>query len=129
MVKGYLIADFNRYGALCLSDSSRALLRGETSFYYREVSAETSPRKAKPKASNSVSEADRALWDALRECRKQLATEHNVAPYMIFHDATLMQMMEERPQSSHALSFIHGVGESKLEKYGDTFLAIIRDFD
>jgi len=48
---------------------------------------------------------------------------------MIFHDATLMQMMEERPQDTNAMSFIHGVGANKLEKYGDAFLEVIEQFN
>ena len=125
MVQGYLIADFNRFGALTLTGKSRELLRSEVRFNYRETTAEPAERKTKRPSNSNVSEEDRELWEALRECRKQLATEHNVAPYMIFHDATLMQMMEERPQSLHALSFVHGVGASKLDKYGGEFLEVI----
>lgn len=128
LVQGYLSNDFERYGALTLTENSRALLRGEKTFHYREQLAEPQERK-KAASRNGVSEADRALWEALRECRKRLATEHDLAPYMIFHDATLMQMMEERPQDTNALSFIHGVGVSKLEKYGEAFLEVIEQFN
>lgn len=128
LVQGYLTNDFERFGALTLTEHSRALLRSEKTFHYREQLAEPQERK-KASSRNGVSEADRALWEALRECRKQLANEHDLAPYMIFHDATLMQMMEERPQNTHALSFIHGVGTSKLEKYGDAFLEVIEQFN
>jgi ATP-dependent DNA helicase RecQ len=67
------------------------------------------------------------LWDALRECRKDLANKHDVPPYVIFHDATLMQMMEYRPANSDALLGINGVGPSKLDRYGEAFLEVIRD--
>lgn len=128
LVQGYLSNDFERFGALTLTENSRELLRGEKTFHYREQLAEPLERK-KTTARNGVSESDRALWEALRECRKRLADEHDLAPYMIFHDATLMQMMEERPQDTNALSFIHGVGVSKLEKYGDAFLEVILKYN
>jgi ATP-dependent DNA helicase RecQ len=63
----------------------------------------------------------------LRECRKRLASEHNVPPYVIFHDATLMQMMEFRPNSANALLGLNGVGQAKLDRYGEDFLAVIRE--
>lgn len=124
LVQGYLTHDFDRFGALTLTENSRALLRSEKDFHYREQLAEPAQRK-KFTAKNGVSESDRTLWDALRNCRKQLSQEHDLAPYMIFHDATLMQMMEERPSTMDAMSFIHGVGSNKLSKYGQAFLDII----
>ncbi len=124
MVQGYLSNDFERFGALTLTENSRPLLRGEKDFHYREQLAE--PKERKTSASrNGVSQEDRNLWEALRECRKRLADEHDLAPYMIFHDATLMQMMEEQPSTLDALSFVHGVGASKLDKYGEAFLEVI----
>jgi ATP-dependent DNA helicase RecQ len=68
---------------------------------------------------------DEALWQALRECRRQLAAEHNVPPYVIFHDATLKQMAALRPPDSSALLAIGGVGQAKLARYGERFLAVI----
>ena len=66
------------------------------------------------------------LWEALRECRRQLAAEHNVPPYVIFHDATLRQMLAERPADRAALLAISGVGQAKLERYGERFLEVLR---
>ncbi len=124
IVQGYLSNDFERFGALTLTENSRPLLRGEKDFHYREQLAE--PKQRKTSASkNGVSQEDRKLWEALRECRKRLADEYDLAPYMIFHDATLMQMMEEQPSTLDALSFVHGVGASKLDKYGEAFLEVI----
>jgi ATP-dependent DNA helicase RecQ len=65
------------------------------------------------------------LWEALRECRRQLAAEHNVPPYVIFHDATLKQMAAQRPSDASALLAIGGVGQAKLARYGERFLAVI----
>ncbi|NIB44569.1 DNA helicase RecQ [Pseudomaricurvus alkylphenolicus] len=128
LMKGYLYNDFERFGALGLNESSRALLRGDIDFHCREQVAEVETRKKPRPAANGVSEEDRQLWEALRECRKNLAVEHDLAPYMVFHDATLMQMMEERPCDRRSLAFVHGVGASKLEKFGDAFLEVIAEF-
>jgi ATP-dependent DNA helicase RecQ len=65
------------------------------------------------------------LWEALRACRQRLAAEHNVPPYVIFHDATLLQMVELRPASAAALLDINGVGRAKLERYGERFIEVI----
>ncbi|MDH5622817.1 MAG: HRDC domain-containing protein, partial [Gammaproteobacteria bacterium] len=69
--------------------------------------------------------ADQSLFDALRDCRKRIATESGVPPYVIFHDATLMQMATEKPASDSALLGIAGVGQTKLQRYGAKFLRVI----
>ena len=69
---------------------------------------------------------DEPLWEALRECRKQLAVEHNVPPYVIFHDATLREMVAVRPADSEALLAVGGVGQAKLARYGERFLEVLR---
>ena len=63
----------------------------------------------------------------MRECRRELAAEHNVPPYVVFHDATLRQMAAERPADSAALLTISGVGQAKLERYGERFLSVLRE--
>ena len=67
------------------------------------------------------------LWEALRECRRLLAEEQGVPPYVIFHDSTLMEMCSLLPQSMQEFAELSGVGERKLAKYGDKFLQAIRD--
>ena len=73
-----------------------------------------------------IAPEDQELWDELRECRKMLSDEFNVPPYVIFHDATLKEMLDTLPTSEAELLTITGVGESKLEKYGGDFLDILR---
>ena len=130
IVRGLLISDAERYGALRLTEKSRSVLKGEIQLLLREDTTE--PRLTKPKSkfnsnfSRGVSDSDHALWDELRACRKALADEHNIAPYMVFHDATLMEMMELRPDSETTLLNISGVGEAKLERFGEAFLQVIR---
>ena len=72
--------------------------------------------------------SDPAGWEALRACRKELADRQGVPPYVIFHDATLMEMLEQKPQNLDELSAINGVGAAKLEKYGEEFLVVVRQF-
>ncbi len=70
---------------------------------------------------------DVALWEALRECRRLLAEEKGVPPYVIFHDKTLREMCVALPRSLQQMGHISGVGERKLDKYGDAFLQVISE--
>lgn len=122
LVQGYLLCDYEAFGALKLTEQSRPLLKGEHTFSHRKIVEQKTQSQRKQ---YGVSAQDRALWEALRKLRKELADNKGIPPFRIFHDATLMQMMEERPQTNHALSFIQGIGEAKLEEYGDAFLDVI----
>jgi ATP-dependent DNA helicase RecQ len=66
------------------------------------------------------------VFEALRKCRRELAEEAGVPPYVIFHDSTLREMASVRPDSLVDLGHITGVGTRKLEAYGDAFLAVLR---
>jgi ATP-dependent DNA helicase RecQ len=127
IVLDYLKADPARYGGLVLTEQCRPLLRGEITLQLREDSQRSILRKRSSRKNSGVSDADSKLWEALRECRKILAKEQDVPPYVIFHDATLMQMMEYRPMTSEALLGISGVGLNKLDRYGEAFLEVIRN--
>jgi len=126
IVQGYLFVNVEQYGALQLTEKSRSLLKGEIKLFLREDMPSAKPeRQAKTNKFGKVSEGDRGLWEALRECRKRLADEQGVPPFHVFHDATLMEMMQFRPQSNAELLTINGVGEVKLERYGDAFLEVL----
>ncbi|MHB9109524.1 MAG: HRDC domain-containing protein, partial [Armatimonadota bacterium] len=71
------------------------------------------------------SRASNDLFELLRAARRELAARHSVPPYVIFHDKTLLEMAELRPLSREQLRGITGVGERKLEAYGDAFLEVI----
>jgi len=73
--------------------------------------------------------AAEALFERLRARRRELAEEHGVPPYVIFHDKTLAAMAVHRPGDREQMLRIGGVGLSKLERYGDAFLAEIRQAD
>ena len=129
VVRGLLRVDLEGYSALQLTDLCRPVLKGEQALHLRkeELRAPSTKKSAKKSDRKSqISPEDQALWEDLRECRKQLSEEYNVPPYLIFHDATLKAMMESMPTTSSELLAITGIGESKLEKYGDEFLGIVR---
>jgi ATP-dependent DNA helicase RecQ len=128
IVQGYLRADPERFGALRLAEKSRPLLRGETTVMLRRDLNLAAPLKKSRTARAAVAEADRAFWEALRGCRQLLAAEHKVPPYVIFHDATLMQIVDRRPRNEHELLGINGVGQAKLQRYGKAFLSVIREY-
>ena len=118
---GYLDVDAERYGALRLSGKCRPLLRGEAELALRR---QRKPEKAVRKSSSreALRGADQPLFDALRELRLELAEQQGVPPYVIFHDSTLREMARRRPTSLQELRLISGVGETKLERYGKSFL-------
>jgi ATP-dependent DNA helicase RecQ len=124
LVQGYVRVDHDGYGALQLTEASRALLRGSTALRVREDTKVPSARKPRAVPSEITAD-DEPLWQALRECRRRLAAEQNVPPYVIFHDATLRQMVALRPTDSAALLAVSGVGQAKLARYGERFLAVL----
>ena len=76
-------------------------------------------------ASIGIEAYEQPLWDALRATRSQLAKQHGVPPYVVFHDATLLAMLRAMPADETELASISGVGEAKLKRYGRDFLAVI----
>jgi ATP-dependent DNA helicase RecQ len=68
-----------------------------------------------------------ALFERLRALRKRLADEHGLPPYVVFHDATLREMAERRPLTLNQFAELPGVGQAKLARYGDQFIAVVRE--
>jgi ATP-dependent DNA helicase RecQ len=131
IAENFIYADHEHYGALRLTEKSRALLRGEQKLQARKhikalAKSKTATGKKGQTSKKQTSEEHQALFDQLRAHRTQLATSQGVPPYVIFHDATLVAMAEQRPGQLSEMQNINGVGESKLSKYGDEFLAIIK---
>ena len=126
VARGYLSVDLERFGALRLEEKCRPLLRGEEQIQLRRDSARKSAAKRQTRTPLPV-DIDVALWEALRDCRRELAEQQGVPPYVIFHDRTLQEMCTILPQSLSQFGRITGVGERKLEKYGQTFLQVIED--
>ena len=139
VVRGYLSVDHDRYGALRLTASSRALLRGETKLSLREDAPKPrSKSKAKRKSAiagaalstgAALNAAEATLMQALRDLRRELADANGVPAYVVFHDATLIGMIELRPKALPEMLAVSGVGQTKLEKYGQAFLDVLNSFD
>jgi ATP-dependent DNA helicase RecQ len=127
VVRGLLTVDIEGYSALQLTDSCRPVLRGEESLHlrYDVVKAPSSKGTKSSRRKEPVLAEHQQLWDELRECRKRLAEEFNVPPYVVFHDATLKEILEQKPMSRMDLLTITGVGQSKLDKFGNDFIDVI----
>ncbi len=123
VARGYLSVDLEYFGALRLVKTCRALLRGEESIELRRDSQQkTVKRQTRTPLPEDI---DIALWEALRECRREFAEQQGVPPYVIFHDRTLQEMCVTLPQNLMQFGQISGVGERKLKKYGAAFLQVI----
>ena len=122
--RSYLSVDVEGYGALKLQAQCRPLLRGEVSIALRlDQKQKVIKRQTK---TTLPAEIDVGMWEALRECRREQAEEQGVPPYVIFHDSTLIEMCTRLPQTRDEFANLTGVGERKLLKYADAFLAAIR---
>ena len=117
--RGSLVPD--DHGGLRLAGDARAILRGEARVDV--VLAPDRPKRERRRDGDS-GPAD-PLFDALRAKRRELAQEAGVPPYVIFHDSVLRDMAAMRPASRDALGRVAGVGQRKLDAYGDAFLAVI----
>jgi len=125
VARGFLAVDMNRYGALVLQEPARGVLRGEVDLAFRQ-----DPRPASVRRTTKTplpEHLDVGLWEALRDCRRRLAEEQGIPPYIIFHDRTLQAICAEKPRSLEAFSSISGVGDRKCAKYAEAFLAVVRD--
>jgi ATP-dependent DNA helicase RecQ len=91
----------------------------------KEIKPAKAARKNSREAYSSTSYSGNALWEALRACRKQLADAFNVPPYVIFHDSTLKEMLEQQPTTHAQFLQLTGVGQAKLERYADAFIKVI----
>ena len=117
--QGHLTA--NEHGGLRLAGAARALMKGEARL---QIVVPPKTRKDKRGLDNP---ANNPLFEALRAKRREMAIEANVPPYVIFHDATLRELAERRPQSLSEIALISGIGARKLEAYGAAFLSVIQD--
>jgi ATP-dependent DNA helicase RecQ len=124
VARAYLSVDMERFGALRLEEKCRPLLRGDETIALRR-----DPKKAAARQQTRTAlpaDIDVALWEALRDHRRELAEERGLPPYVIFHDRTLREMCLSLPQSLPALARLSGIGERKLEQYGESFLSVIK---
>jgi ATP-dependent DNA helicase RecQ len=139
--------DTDRYSVLRLTPACREVLRGERTIRLRRASDHggvrparrgpidrtrvTGAQAARAMSDDSALGADDSthmpLFQALRDWRRQVAREHGVPAYTVFHDSTLEEIARRRPGSTEELRAVSGVGAVKLERYGAAVLGVVED--
>jgi ATP-dependent DNA helicase RecQ len=129
---GYLESDVEAFGGLKLTEAAKPVLKGLSEVWLRRDIEVTMRKSSKAERGSRVKESyaevnDDPLWLALKAKRMELAKEQGVPPYVIFHDSTLLEIHQQKPASLSAMSLITGVGQAKLERYGDEFLQVLEN--
>jgi len=131
---GHLQADREAFGALKLTETARGILKGETEVMLREAPAGTRHRASRTKSrrgdivSKSPGREDSgnsSLLSALRAWRSQIARKRGVPAYVVLHDSTIDGIATSRPATLPQLRAIPGIGDKKLEHYGDELIALV----
>ena len=120
------------FDTLCLADGSRAVLRGEVTVQLRESVASSAPRERKrrtpagtlPPAAANLDQDAQVRFINLKAWRAEVAREHGLPAYVIFHDATLAAIAQQCPRTVADLQGISGMGAKKLEAYGAEVLRV-----
>lgn len=126
--RGMIRIDLEGHGGIAVTEKSRNLLRGEEGFSFRKdvVTKKASRSKKKKKMKlEGLDSMQSSLFEKLRQYRLEISRELEVPPYTIFHDSTLVEMSQMKPQTLGQLAMISGVGQKKLEKWGRGFLEVI----
>ena len=130
---GFIDVDHAQYGALVLTEKARPVLRGEETIDLRKDRNAAGLKNTRTSRAASLADEldqeDRLLFDRLRRLRTQIARDQNVPPYVVFPDATLAGIAAARPVTPDALLAVSGIGQSKLEKYGDAVLDLVEAFE
>ncbi|NMG44935.1 DNA helicase RecQ [Aromatoleum toluvorans] len=126
VARGLLAVDHDRHNALTLTDLARPLLRGEADFALRLAPEKRRTKRARSSRMEILDGVPLTLFDRLRAWRAATARERNVPAYVIFHDATLREIALARPTSIIELARVSGIGDRKLEAYGDAIIAEIQ---
>ncbi|MEM7738035.1 MAG: DNA helicase RecQ [Deinococcota bacterium] len=133
---GYITTDADGYGVLKLTAQSAGVLKGKTQILARQVaparardkaSQQTATRRVRTLEPTAVEPSQEPLWTALKALRTEFARNQQVPPYVIFRDLSLREMMSTVPTSLAEMRSITGVGEVKLERYGQAFLDVLND--
>lgn len=125
---GYFVTDTEGHGSLFLAESSRALLKGQQTVLLRQQPEFQKASKKPCQIDDSFSSdpAAHGLWVRLRAWRTDVARTHGVPAYVVFHDATLKELVRICPQTEDELRLVSGVGAHKLERYGQDLIEILR---
>ena len=121
---GYLQQDIEQQSTLCLTEASRTVLKAT------EPLMLASPRLQKAsywQNKKQYKSYDRALFSKLRELRKRIADSEDIAPFIVFNDATLSELAQIQPTTSSQMLAIAGIGDVKLSRYGKAFMDVIKE--
>ncbi|HEV2866959.1 MAG TPA: DNA helicase RecQ [Allosphingosinicella sp.] len=110
------------YGGLSFGPAAKPILKGNA-----KVEVVLPPKRVRRRGGKAADYPHDPLFEALRARRREIAAEAGLPPYVIFHDSTLREIAELKPTTLHALSRVSGVGEAKLDRYGEAFVAVVRD--
>jgi ATP-dependent DNA helicase RecQ len=110
------------YGGLSFGPSAKPLLKGEAT-----LELVVPPKRSRRRRRDQREYPHDPLFEALRARRRELAAEAGVPPYVVFHDSTLREIAAVKPRTLGALARLSGVGEAKLERYGEAFVAVVRE--
>ncbi|AVP56594.1 DNA helicase RecQ [Pulveribacter suum] len=129
-VQRVLLDSGHSFDTLTLTEGSRPVLRGEQGVQLREATAQAAPKRARraaapPAAAANLDQNGQVRFINLKAWRAEVAREHNLPAYVIFHDATLAAIAERNPASTQELQGISGMGAKKLEAYGAEVLRVI----
>lgn len=125
VARGMLAA--TEHGGLMLGPDARPVLKGEASVTIAEPPPKTRRKRGERSSGGGTNPVGNPLFEALRNRRKELAAEHGIPAYVIFHDSVLRDMALRCPETLAELGGISGVGAKKLETWGGDFVAVIRD--
>ena len=125
---GLLMQNLTRGSALQLTEAARSVLKAEQALMLAVPRLQLVKTTAKQKRRSVSANADSKLFAKLRHLRKQIADQENLPPYVIFSDVSLSEMSELMPTNDSQFLSITGVGHIKLDKYGEDFLAEIRQY-
>jgi ATP-dependent DNA helicase RecQ len=132
---GHLRPDSDAFGALKLTETARGVLKGETEVMLREQPAGSRNRASRSKSrrgdlaplpAGQGGAGNLALVSALRAWRSEVARQHGVPAYVVLHDSTIDGIASSRPNTREQLRRIAGIGDKKLEHYGDDLIALVR---
>lgn len=132
---GYLKQNYSElFSTLYLAENTRKILRGEIQLSLVKPRLELVKKSRNNRYARAINQTtilayeERILFNNLKRLRKDLAEVDNVAPYIIFSDESLLEMVQKLPENKKSLLEINGVGKIKLEKYGELFLDAIAQF-
>ncbi|HBE9181546.1 TPA: ATP-dependent DNA helicase RecQ [Serratia fonticola] len=123
---GFITQNIAMHSALQLTEAARPVLRGEVVLQLAVPRIQSFKVRSSANQKSYGGNYDRKLFAKLRKLRKSIADEENIPPYVVFNDATLLEMAEQMPIRASELLSVNGVGQRKLERFGAPFMAMIR---